>query len=180
MALDRERLREVFTKIGALLSQPTTLCLIGSAPSIFAGQPERLTGDIDVWRPMSRLDENALEQACRGAGLLFDPKGEVSEHDIYLQIINPGVVSFPKQFEPELLAQFGNLTLVMPPPSLIAAAKLQRGSKSDIDDIVWWLKERAIGLDEIDGAIASLPKKASREMASENMVLVRLISGATK
>ena len=129
---------------------------------------------------MSRLDESALEQACRGAGVLFDPKAEVDEHDIYLQIINPGVVSFPKEFEPEILAQFGNLTLVMPPPSLIAAAKLQRGSRSDIDDIVWWLKERAIGLDEIDSAIASLPKKASRDMAIENMLLVRLISGAAK
>ena len=133
---------------------------------------------------MSRLDEKAVEQACHGAGLLFDPKGEVEEHDIYLQIINPGVVSFPKNFEPELVAQFGNLTLVMPPlmppPALIAAAKLQRGSKTDIDDIVWWLKERAIGPDEIDGAIASLPKKASREMATENMLLVRLISGEEK
>ena len=177
MAIDRERLETVFGVIGEALAQPALLCLIGSAPAIHCGQSGRQTQDIDVWGPRSDFDQGDLAQACRRAGVLFDPVGETSPDDIYLQIVRPGVVTLPSTFEPEVLARFGKLTVAMAPPAIIAASKLTRAAERDLDDIVWWLQTRKIGLQDVEAAISRLPGEMNRETAAENMTIVRLIAG---
>ena len=57
----------------------------------------------------------------------------------------------------EILGQYGNLTVAMPDPALLSAAKLVRGDPRDTEDVAWWVKERALDLDEIRAAIGSLP-----------------------
>ena len=177
MAIDRDRLATVFTGIGAALKLPASLCLIGSAPAIHCGQPGRQTQDIDVWGPQSDFDPGDLAQACRSAGVLFNPVGETGPDDIYLQIVRPGVVVLPAHFEPEVLARFGKLTVAMAPPAILAASKLTRAAERDLDDIVWWLRTRKIGLNEVEAAISRLPGEMNRETAAENMIIVRLIAG---
>jgi hypothetical protein len=51
MPIDRSRILAIFEALGAKLSHPTALCLIGSTPAIIPGQDERQTQDIDVWHP---------------------------------------------------------------------------------------------------------------------------------
>ncbi len=177
MAFDREKMVAFFTRLGEELRRPAILCLIGSTPAILSGQPQRQTGDVDVWERASDFDYGDLEQACRAAGALFDPKGELSPSDVYLQIIQPGVVGMPVRVEPEFIARFGSLTLVMPPPAAIAASKLVRGDRQDVDDVVWWLRERGLALSEVAAAISQLPRERDRETASENLVLVKLVEG---
>ena len=177
MAIDRDRLATVFTGIGAALKLPASLCLIGSAPAIHCGQSGRQTQDIDVWGPQSNFDQGDLTQACRSAGVLFNPVGETGPDDIYLQIVRPGVVVLPANFEPEVLARFGKLTVAMAPPAIIAASKLTRAAERDLDDIVWWLRTRKIGLNDVEAAISCLPGEMNRETAAENMTIVRLIAG---
>jgi hypothetical protein len=67
------------------------------------------------------------------------------------------------------------LTVAMPAPTLLSAAKLVRGDPRDIEDIAWWIKERALSLDEIRAAIGSLPDPSQREAANENIVLLELV-----
>ena len=177
MALDRERLREVFATIGNALLHPTTICLIGSSPSIFLGQAARQTQDIDIWQPMSASDEGDFAQACRAAQLIYDPQGEISPDDVYIQIVRPGIVALPRSFETEILARFGRLTLVMPPPVLIAAAKLTRASDTDLQDIVWWMRARRFGMPELESAIKSLPTRENRETAFDNLIVAALVLG---
>jgi len=55
------------------------------------------------------------------------------------------------------------------------AAKLVRGEPRDIEDVAWWIKERALDLDEIRAAIGSLPDASQRESARENIFLVELV-----
>jgi hypothetical protein len=175
MAIDRDRLRDLLKQLGKALKKPTTLCLIGSAPGILAGQTDRNTSDIDVWRPYSNFVEEDFLAACRKIGILYNPKGEIQESDIYVQIVEPGIVSVPKDFEPQSTETFGKLRVITPPAAVIAASKLLRAAPHDIADIGWWMRHRALTIEEIESAILSLPRKIDRETAGENLVFVQLL-----
>jgi hypothetical protein len=174
MTIDRERLARIFDELGQKLTIPTTICVIGSSPGIISGQPDRQSRDIDVWRQRSVYDEADLRRACQQVGLLFDPKDQLEPDAVYIQIIQPGPVKLPLDFTAEVLGQYGILTVIMPQPALLSAAKLVRGDPRDIEDIAWWTKERALDLNEIRASVNSLPDASHRKAASENIVLVEL------
>jgi hypothetical protein len=106
---------------------------------------------------------------------LYDPKDELDPGAIYVKIVQPGIVKLPQDFKVEILGQYGKLTVAMPDPALLSAAKLVRGDPRDIEDVAWWVKERALDLDEIRAAIGSLPDASQRESARENIFLVELV-----
>jgi hypothetical protein len=177
MGFDRKGLLDIFETLGRTIPKPTTICVIGSSPAIASGQPDRQTPDIDIWRQESSYDETAFRKACEDAGILFDPRGEhLDPEAIYVQVIRKGIVDLPPNFDVEVVGEFGNLRVVMPSPSLLVAAKLARGNARDVEDATWWMMERALTSDDIRTAIGSLPNPIQRETASENMVLVELVS----
>jgi len=175
MTIDRERLLGIFDGLGQKLARPTTICVIGSSPGIALGQPDRQSLDIDVWQPASTYDETEFRRACRELGILFDPTGELDPDAVYVQIVRPGIVKLPSDFTMEVLGQYGNLKVGMPEPALLSAIKLVRGDPRDIEDVVWWVKQRALDIDSIRSAAHSLPDLSQRETAGENLVLVELI-----
>jgi hypothetical protein len=174
--LDAGKLTDILSRLGDNLRRPATLCLIGSAPAILSGQPARQTADIDLWHRGSEYDSGDLEQACRAAGLLFNPLGELDQEASYIQIVRPGVVQLPANFTVETLGRWGKLTVTMPSPALIVAAKLVRGSDLDMQDAVWWTQQRRIPIEDIEKAIADLPVEGDRETASENLAVLRLVA----
>lgn len=129
-----------------------------------------------MWHPASDYDAGELARACREAEILFDPRGDLDPEAIYLQIVRPGVVSLPPVVSPEVVGRFGLLTVTMPPPSVIAAAKLTRASARDLEDVAWWVRERSLDLDEVSDAIGAMPRAIDRETALDNMVLVELVT----
>jgi hypothetical protein len=175
MTIDRARLVAIFEALGEKLTQPATICLIGSSPGIVSGQPDRQSADVDIWRQSSSYDDTEFRRACRELHILFDPKGEVDPDAIYVQIVRSGIVDLPQDFETEILGQYGKLKVIMPAPAVLSATKLARGEARDLEDVAWWIKERALSLDQIKAAIASLPNPSQRETAGENMVLTQLI-----
>lgn len=175
MVVDRSKLIQVFEDLGKRLAKPATICLIGSAPGIASGQPDRQSQGIDVWRGKSHFDETDFRAACTDLGLLYDPKDELTPDAVYVQIVRPGVVRLPRDFDVEVLAQYGNLSVVMPPAALLSAERLVRGDVRDIEDVAWWVKDRALDLDEIRTAITTLPDALQREKAIDNIVFVDLI-----
>ena len=174
MIVAADQLRAIFANIGSHLQKPATICLIGSAPSIATGQPERQTPDMDVWNPASSFDAGDFSEACRLAGVLFDPRGELDPESVYVQIVRPGIVRLPDNIDLETIGVFGNLTVVMPKPEIIVAAKLVRGSEVDLQDVAWWVKERNLAASDIETAASMLPNERDREAALENLVFVRL------
>jgi hypothetical protein len=176
MTIDRARLLAIFDGLGQKLRKPATMCLIGISPSILRGQPDRQSADIDIWRPASAYDDSDLRRACEELGLLFDPKGELAPDAIYLQVVSPGIVKFPDDLREEILGHYGVLTVTMPAPALLSAAKSARGQPRDCrGHCVLWIKERAPQLDDIRAAIDLLPEHSQREAATENMVFVELV-----
>ncbi len=106
---------------------------------------------------------------------MFDARGEIDPNQIYIQIIRPGVVKLPNEFDPEVIGRFGHLTVLMPPPEVIAATKLVRGSEVDIEDVVWWVKQREFDAAGIQTVIDKLTNPYDRETAAENIVYVQLV-----
>ena len=177
MPIRTDVINDLFARLGGALQKPTRLCLIGSTPAIAIGQKERQTSDIDIWFPKSGYDTGDLARACRETGVLLDPISELDSDKIYLQIIRPGIIRLPAEFEPEIIGVFGNLTVLMPPPELLAASKLVRGNEVDVQDVVWWINRRRMDAAEIMAAIRGLPREADRETAGENMLYVNLVLG---
>ena len=175
--IDADRLRQLFAGLGELLAEPTTLCLIGSAPAIASGQSGRQTADIDLWHARSHYDAGDLDRACRELGVLYDPRGELDPDAIYLQIVRPGLVQLPPDFDVESLGRYGRLDVVMPAPEVIVAAKLVRGSDVDIEDAVWWVGQRNLDLGQVADAVSRIPDAGSRETAAENLSLLGLAAG---
>jgi hypothetical protein len=178
MAIERKKLEDLFQKLGAELNSTATLCIFGSAPAILLGQPSRQTQDVDVWHPKSNYDAGELARACAATGVLYDPTGELDPDAVYLQIVRPGIVALPGNFDTEVIARYGRLTVVMPSPAVLSAAKLVRASENDINDIVWWVRHRSIGIKQLEHAIQQLPSQRHRETAEENLVFVTLVSGS--
>jgi hypothetical protein len=152
------------------------LMIIGSAIGIFAGQPERTSVDLDVWKPKSRYQLHALKKAVEDAGMLFDPKSTLEPDIPYVQLIEPGVAEIGKFEEPEVLEQFQALTLERPPIANIVAAKLIRAEEKDLQDIAFLMQKYRPSEEDIKAAIHSMPKGA-RDRASENMVYLSTMSG---
>ena len=177
MSLESKKFDEIFIKLGNELLKPTTLCIFGGLPAVLLGQPTRRTQAIEVYHPRSTYDSGDLEQACARIGILYNPMEEISADATYIQIVRPGVVALPSEFETETLGHYGNLTVVMPAPAVLTAAKLVRASEHDVSDIVWWVQQRRLQMQQIELSIARLPNRRDRETATENLVLVRLIAG---
>ena len=167
---------DLFTRLGELLQNPTTLCLIGSTPGIATGQGNRQTPDIDVWQARSAYDATDLARACEAAGFLFDPEGESDPEAMYIKVVRQEIVKIPRDFELETIGRYGNLNVVMPPPEIIAAAKLVRGSEIDLQDVAWWIGQRGLDASDIEAAIDLFPNSRNREAAQENIVLASLVA----
>ena len=174
--IEKDTVDALLIELGSRLTKPATLCIIGSTASIITGQPSRQTPDIDIWFPSSAFDVGDMKRACDEVGLIYDPKGEVDPETIYLQIVRPGIVSLPAKFTEELIGRYGLLTLVMPPPEVIVAAKLARGLDTDIEDAIWWVRGRDLSGQQISEAIESIPSEHNRETARENLVLISLMT----
>ena len=170
--IDRKRVEDLLCKLGNTLAKPARLTLIGSTASMIYGQSDRQTQDIDVWKPTSDFDTADLSSACKQVGLLYNPTGDIEPDDVYMQIVNPGIVAFPEIFESVEFARYGNLVIDLPLPALIVASKLTRGSESDLEDTFWWVANTPMTRAEIVDGISLIPDVHDRETATENLVFV--------
>lgn len=145
------------------------LMIVGSAVGILAGQPERTSIDLDVWKPKSRYQLQALKRAVEEAGLLFDPKSTLEPDTPYVQFVEPGLAEIGTFEKPEVLEQFQALTLERPPIANLIAAKLIRAEEKDLQDIAFLMQKYRPSQENIENAINSMPRRA-HERANENMV----------
>lgn len=171
---DWHSVREALIRVGQHLQKPTRLVLIGSSVGMWYGQPGRMTEDVDIWAPKTKVDLADIAQACEKAGIHFDPKEYDAPRDgLYLQMVTPGVVHVGKWRSEESMFRSGNLEVVHPPAENIIASKLVRAEPFDLDDIVFLMGRLDISLDQVRGAVSTLAGSA-RERAEENMVYLEL------
>lgn len=171
---DWHTVRDALMRVGQHLQKPTRLVLIGSSVGMWYGQPGRMTEDVDIWAPKTKVDLADITQACEKAGIHFDPKEyDVPRDGLYLQMVTSGVVHVGKWKSEESMFRSGNLEVVHPPAENIIASKLVRAEPFDLDDIVFLMGRLDISLDQVRGAVSTLTGSA-RERAEENMVYLEL------
>lgn len=171
---DWRAVQEALMRVGEHLKTPTRLVLIGSSVGMWYGQAGRMTEDVDVWSPRSKVDLADIAQACLKAGINFDPKGyDLERGGMYLQMITPGVVHVGKWKTEEAMFTSGKLQVVHPPAENVIASKLVRAAPNDLEDIVFLMSRLDISMDRIRTAVSTLQGLA-RETADENMVFLQL------
>ena len=171
---DWRAVQAALMRVGEHLQKPTRLVLIGSSVGMWYGQAGRMTEDVDVWSPKSRVDLADIAQACKKAGIYFDPKGyDVPRDSLYLQMVTPGVVHVGKWKAEESMFRCGNLEVVHPPAENIIASKLVRAEPYDLDDIVYLMSRLDVSMGLVRDAVSTLAGSA-RERAEENMVYLEL------
>lgn len=174
--LNRMEWEEKLTLLGQELEQRRTtasLTVVGSAPGILAGQPERTSMDLDVWRPTSDYDRRTFRAAVEATGLLFDPRGDEPAKP-YIQLVEPGIVQMGR-FEPEPVDRYGGLSVSRAPAANLVASKLLRVSAADLADIAWLMAAYQPAPADIQHVIASFPRE-QRQRATENLVYLQVIS----
>ena len=152
------------------------LTLVGSAAGIFAGQPGRTSIALDVWKPKSRYQFQALKKAVEEAGLLSDPKSTLEPDTPYIQLVEPGIAETGKFENTETLEQFGALQLERPPIANLIAAKLVRAEPRDLEDIAFLMSRYRPVRQDTEQAVNTLPRQA-REKATENLVYLNTMGG---
>lgn len=167
-------LRGSLARIAKFLKKETVLCVIGSAPGILAGQPNRMSEDIDFWRPLSKFSESDLGSACVKAGFLYDPKGVLTPDVPYVQIVEEGLVQLGKVVGVVTLFSDGNLTVVRPPMENIIASKMARMSEKDIEDIAFLMPYFGVTAKQVKKVIATM-RGAKAEAARENLVYLEIL-----
>lgn len=169
-------LEDKLDDLGACLEKPVSLVVIGSAVCMSLGQPSRMTMDVDVWKRSSKYDQGVLKRACEKAGILFNPIEEDLDPDqVYLQLIEPGIV-FLGQFDTtEPMFQSGNLSLSRPPLENIIASKMVRCDQRDLDDIVFLMAKCGVTTEQVRSAAETISDPMARDNALENMTYLECI-----
>lgn len=165
--------------LGAALREPTRLTVIGSTVSMQMGQPSRMTVDVDVWRRTSEFQLNELKRACQEVGIVFNPKGEIEPDQMYIQLIEPGIVQAGKFDKTTEIFSAGNLTIDRPPLENIIASKLVRGDEQDYDDIVYLMTAGYVERAALANAMDSIEHTTARITAQENAVMIDVLMGST-
>ena len=184
MSLDGKSLDAIFRRIDENLASPGTICLIGSGATILLGQVARQTEDIDVWAKACRVAMGEFRRAVEAAGVGFDPKDEFPSLP-YLQLVHPGIVQVPG-WDAERREWLGeaerevwhgtNLLVTVPPPRVLAASKLVRGSDRDLEDCLWLMAAHGLEAREILAAIRTMPRDP-RKKAAENLDVLGMLQG---
>jgi hypothetical protein len=186
--IDRKFLEGIFTRMDDALdadgaSTKQTLCVFGASAVLLYGSDTRQTQDVDVWRNASDINDRALARMAKGAQLDLNPT-ELEVDKLYLQIVTDGVVQLPLFSKDRNLWAGGrpsetlwtgkNLTIIAPPPAVVAAAKMVRAEPQDIEDVVFIMAKKGLKIPDIKAAIATFPGEV-RERASENLVCLQLV-----
>jgi hypothetical protein len=183
--INARTLTTLLGKMDAALSEANApaqrLCVFGAAAILLHGSLQRQTQDIDVWRSASSLNDRALAEMARAAGMDLNPT-DVDPGRIYLQIVREGVVKlpafandrWPDGRSSDVLWTGAKLTIEAPPADIIAAAKMVRCDDVDLEDVMFLIAKKLTDLKTIAKALTSFPM-SPRRVAEENLVLLRTI-----
>lgn len=179
--IDRQRLLDSLEKMDRAAETSQRICVIGAAALILLGRPARQTGDVDIWRPGSKLLDAELRRIASAAGLAFDPT-DYEPEGAYLQIISPGIVNLPSVQDDvwatgeksRVLWEGHHITVVSPPPAILAAAKLVRATDVDLDDVIYLIGTTGASKKQIELALAKFPDP-DRQVARENLGLIEVM-----
>ncbi|MEM7535218.1 MAG: DUF6036 family nucleotidyltransferase [Chloroflexota bacterium] len=138
--LSRTQIQQFLIEVGNRHEQPSTLVLLGGAALCLLGNP-RPTEDIDyVGDDLSKsLLQHTIEQVANDMDLAVEP---VPIHEF---------VPMPQSPDDNhiYIGQFSHLNVYIIDPYTIALSKIDRGFETDIEDILFLIRNNFITFDQL-------------------------------
>lgn len=158
--LSAESLSRLFAAVGARLAEPANLYVLGGGALVLLGSPRR-TRDLDVVgsdlparQPSSPL-QTVLEQVAQEMKIGVDP----IPFDEFIPLPSDA------EMRHRPVGQYGKLTVYVFDPYSIALSKIERGFKTDIEDVVFMLRKRIVVLQQLnDMGKAMLPRASEFDL----------------
>jgi hypothetical protein len=162
--LSANDLQRFFATVGARLTQPASIHILGGSALVLLGRSRR-TLDLDF----------------AGSDLPSGERGELRERlEQGAAEMKVAIEPIPfEQFVPlpsdaatrhRYVGQFGKLTVYVFDPYSIALSKVERGFKTDIDDVVFMLRHRIIALSALETCVnAAIPRAREFDIDPDRM-----------
>jgi hypothetical protein len=141
-SLATDEIKAFLQSLGERYTDPATLYLLGGSALCFLGSPRR-TVDIDYTVPPTFDQANELNKII-----------ETLANELHLELEVVPIEEFiplPEGSDKRhrLIEQFGNLTVYVYDPYSIALSKISRGFETDLQDVLFLLRQKIINLDDL-------------------------------
>jgi len=167
-----EQVREFFDRLSQQWTEPTTMRLIGGCALFFLGR-QRTTLDIDYIGDDIHLTEfqRTAQMLAREMMLELEP--------VPLGEMIP--ISPDADTRSRLIGHFGSITVVAFDPYSIALSKLDRGTRTDIEDVAFLLDRGYVNGDALSSMVQNLlPQAHEYDLSPADMTrrLAAILKGA--
>jgi hypothetical protein len=151
--MNYSELENALTQLGKRLPPQSQLTLIGGGALLLLGSP-RLTMDIDF------IGDDVQPNELHRQIIQIAKEMKIQMEPVPFERFTP----LPKGSEERQIpiAQFGNLNVYVADPYSIALSKIDRGLDSDLEDIVFLIKNRHIKLTELEKITKNAVSKAGK------------------
>ncbi|MCX7771005.1 MAG: hypothetical protein N2202_07995 [Proteobacteria bacterium] len=171
---DKDNIFKFFDIISENIDGKIVLTVIGVATCILIDHPDRITKDIDIWLPLSKIKSmEELEKACKKASITL--KKEDNE-TLGIRLIPEDALDLGKFKENECIECYRseNLTVRIIPPQNMIASYLTRIDEEKLSDCVFMIRKFRLNKEMIKEAIMTISRKEDRTIAMDNLALIEI------
>ena len=149
---------EYFTRLDPLVRPGTELYIIGGSAIALLGAKIRVTADIDVALPYSKVDMGTFAAASAQAGLPVDPS--FGYQGSYIELVKPLMLTVPVPDSNSVVLFAGvNLTVKTGSAADLVASKLYRCGEQDREDIQFLVAHGAVTMTAVEESVSRLPAR---------------------
>ena len=161
-----------FERLDPLVRSGTVLHVIGGSAVVQLGAQIRVTADIDVALPYSKLELTEFVKASAEVGLPVDPS--FGYQGAYVELVKPLMLTLPRPASEESCIELFkgvNLTVKTSTPADLVASKLYRYSSQDQEDIQFLMGTGGVTIDSVRESIQRLPERFRDDvLIRENLI----------
>lgn len=170
--INEEVLTGYFTRLDALVASGTELFMIGGSAVAMLGAKIRVTADIDIALPYSRLEMSDFAVASAKAGLPVNPA--FGYQGAYVELVKSLMLTLPKPKSEEArqeLFRGHNLIVLTGSGADLVASKLYRYSEQDQEDIQFLMRRGGVTLAAVRDSVSRLPERFREDvLVLENLM----------
>lgn len=158
--INEQEAEAYFTRLDPLVDPDTVLFIIGGSAIAQLGAKIRVTADIDVALPYSKLDLSRFAEASAAAGLPVNPS--FGYQGAYIELVRPLMLTLPRPESDDsciVLFKGVNLTVKTSSPADLVASKLYRYSEQDQEDIQFLMQSCKTKIESVKEAVSRLPER---------------------
>ena len=170
--VDAQTVLAYFERLDPLVRSGTVLHVIGGSAVVQLGAQIRVTADIDVALPYSKLELTEFVKASAKAGFPVDPS--FGYQGAYVELVKPLMLTLPRPASEESCIELFkgvNLTVRTSSPADLVASKLYRYSSQDQEDIQFLMGTGGMTIDSVRESVQRLPERFCDDvLIRENLI----------